>query len=73
MPALEECAVGHGTQGPSGDQARPPLRIVMLHQGENSGTTGRRLPDRRSGVVGTGGGVDRHKVRRSGRLRGKGR
>ena len=73
MPALKERAVRHCPHRPGGNQARPPLRIVVLDQGEDAGTRGGRLSDRHLGVVGAGGGVDRHKVKRSGRLRGKGR
>jgi len=72
MPALKERAIRHGAHRPCGDQARPPLRIVVLDQGQDPGSRRRRGTDRRLSVVGAGGGVDCHEVRSDGRVRGKG-
>ena len=72
MPALKECAVRQGALGPCGDQARPPLRIVVLDQGQDPCSRRLHGADRRFGVVGAGGGVDCHEVRSGGRVRGKG-
>jgi len=72
MPALKECAVRHGAHRPCGNQARPPLRIIVLDQGQDPYPGRRHGTDRRLGVVGAGGGVDRHQVSGGGGLGDKG-
>ena len=72
MPALKERAVRHGAHRPCGDQARPPLRIVMLDQDEDPCSGRRHGADRRLGVVGAGGGIYCHEISGGGGMGGKG-